>query len=77
MLQDLTSVQNLQKKHALLESDVASRQVCGIVFSASLLSSWHCSTTWQFSYFFFKLVFLYFSTVMYHFWRDKELWLCV
>jgi spectrin alpha len=25
-LQDLTSVQNLQKKHALLEADVASHQ---------------------------------------------------
>ena len=25
--QDLTSVQNLQKKHALLEADVSSRQV--------------------------------------------------
>jgi len=33
LLQDLTSVQNLQKKHALLESDVASRQVCDVVLS--------------------------------------------
>ena len=28
--QDLTSVQNLQKKHALLEADVSSRQVRGV-----------------------------------------------
>lgn len=32
-LQDLTSVQNLQKKHSLLEADVASRQVCWLHFS--------------------------------------------
>ena len=36
MWQDLTNVQNLQKKHALLESDVSSRQdrIDGIAVAA-------------------------------------------
>lgn len=33
---DLTSVQNLQKKHALLEADVAAHQVRGIIFLPAL-----------------------------------------
>jgi len=33
---DLTSVQNLQKKHALLEADVAAHQVREIIFLPAL-----------------------------------------
>jgi len=39
VLQDLTSVQNLQKKHALLEADVAAHQVY-TDFTPSLCSQW-------------------------------------
>lgn len=34
---DLTNVQNLQKKHALLEADVAAHQVRGVIFLLALL----------------------------------------
>lgn len=34
---DLTNVQNLQKKHALLEADVAAHQVRGLNFLPALL----------------------------------------
>lgn len=34
---DLTNVQNLQKKHALLEADVAAHQVRGLNFLLALL----------------------------------------
>lgn len=34
---DLTNVQNLQKKHALLEADVAAHQVREIIFLPALL----------------------------------------
>jgi len=60
VLQDLTSVQNLQKKHALLESDVASRQVCGVGchqaffgWLPSVLVDW---TAVSFSYLFHSVV---------------------
>lgn len=35
---DLTSVQNLQKKHALLEADVAAHQVREIIFLLAFAS---------------------------------------